>query len=276
MYARGIEPGDIIADRYLVERFIARGGMAYVVAATHIGFGDRVAYGQVGQEVNRGAIRKVAGFTRLAHPALSEKQLDYALADVTMASGDFTNANGDVWSGCAVVDEKGTAGYGKGAIMAVATQAPEGRQAQYLWYSTNGGRSFKAGGFAPVMPNPGVHDFRDPKIVWHEPSHKWVMALYLDGDEYAVFNSTNLLDWQETSRLRFPNDGECPDLFELPVDGDKKNTTWVFIAGTGNYMIGDFDGNPQAVTEMDALVAYLQMLGTLVNFSTYDEAAGYR
>jgi cytochrome c oxidase cbb3-type subunit 2 len=40
--------------------------------------------------------------------------------------------------------------------------------------------------------------------------------------------------------------------------------------------IGDFDGNPQKVTEMDALVAYLQMLGTLVDFSTYDEAAGYR
>ncbi|HEV2507237.1 MAG TPA: cytochrome-c oxidase, cbb3-type subunit II [Mesorhizobium sp.] len=40
--------------------------------------------------------------------------------------------------------------------------------------------------------------------------------------------------------------------------------------------LGDFDGNPQQVTEMDALVAYLQMLGTLVDFSTYDEAAGYR
>ena len=40
--------------------------------------------------------------------------------------------------------------------------------------------------------------------------------------------------------------------------------------------VGDFDGNPQAVTEMDALVAYLQMLGTLVDFSTYDETAGYR
>jgi cytochrome c oxidase cbb3-type subunit 2 len=39
---------------------------------------------------------------------------------------------------------------------------------------------------------------------------------------------------------------------------------------------GDFDGNPQALTEMDALVAYLQMLGTLVDFSTYDETAGYR
>ena len=40
--------------------------------------------------------------------------------------------------------------------------------------------------------------------------------------------------------------------------------------------LGDFDGNRQALTEMDALVAYLQMLGTLVDFSTYDEAAGYR
>ncbi|EKF17588.1 cytochrome-c oxidase, cbb3-type subunit II [Nitratireductor pacificus] len=41
-------------------------------------------------------------------------------------------------------------------------------------------------------------------------------------------------------------------------------------------VLGDFDGNPSALTEMDALVAYLQMLGTLVDFSTYDESAGYR
>ncbi len=39
---------------------------------------------------------------------------------------------------------------------------------------------------------------------------------------------------------------------------------------------GDFDGNPQVLSEMDALVAYLQMLGTLVDFSTYDEATGRR
>ncbi|AGB44926.1 cytochrome c oxidase, cbb3-type, subunit II [Mesorhizobium australicum WSM2073] len=40
--------------------------------------------------------------------------------------------------------------------------------------------------------------------------------------------------------------------------------------------LGDFDGNPSQVTEMDALVAYLQMLGTLVDFKNYDESAGYR
>jgi cytochrome c oxidase cbb3-type subunit II len=40
--------------------------------------------------------------------------------------------------------------------------------------------------------------------------------------------------------------------------------------------VADFDGNPQKLSEMDALVAYLQMLGTLVDFSTYDPATGYR
>lgn len=36
--------------------------------------------------------------------------------------------------------------------------------------------------------------------------------------------------------------------------------------------LGDFDGNPEEITEMDALVAYLQMLGTLVDFSAYERA----
>ena len=43
MFPRGVEPGDIIGDRYVVERHIGRGGMAYVVSANHIGFGDAVA-----------------------------------------------------------------------------------------------------------------------------------------------------------------------------------------------------------------------------------------
>jgi cytochrome c oxidase cbb3-type subunit 2 len=38
----------------------------------------------------------------------------------------------------------------------------------------------------------------------------------------------------------------------------------------------DFDGNPRALTEMDALVAYLQMLGTLVDFNAYNEEANRR
>jgi len=55
-------------------------------------------------------------------------------------------------------------------------------------------------------------------------------------------------------------------------DGDHDD----LLARYPKAVVGDFDGNPQGLTEMDALVAYLQMLGTLVDFSTYDETGGYR
>ncbi|MEW7009404.1 cytochrome-c oxidase, cbb3-type subunit II [Lentilitoribacter sp. EG35] len=41
-------------------------------------------------------------------------------------------------------------------------------------------------------------------------------------------------------------------------------------------VLGNFDGDPQRLTEMDALVAYLQMLGTLVDFSTFEADKNYR
>ncbi len=43
-----------------------------------------------------------------------------------------------------------------------------------------------------------------------------------------------------------------------------------------NINIRDFDGQPERLTEMDALVAYLQLLGTLVDFTTYEPAENYR
>ena len=56
-------------------------------------------------------------------------------------------------------------------------------------------------------------------------------------------------------------------------DGDSSG----LVARYGDKVrIADFDGDPSRVTEMDALVAYLQMLGTLVDFSTYDAEANYR
>jgi cytochrome c oxidase cbb3-type subunit 2 len=63
---------------------------------------------------------------------------------------------------------------------------------------------------------------------------------------------------------------------DLKAQADANADTTDLLARYPKAKVGDFDGNPQVVTEMDALVAYLQMLGTLVDFSTYDEAAGYR
>jgi cytochrome c oxidase cbb3-type subunit II len=59
---------------------------------------------------------------------------------------------------------------------------------------------------------------------------------------------------------------------QIEPDGDTEGLS-------GRYpkaVIADFDGNPQKLSEMDALVAYLQMLGTLVDFSTFDPVANNR
>jgi len=69
------------------------------------------------------------------------------------------------------------------------------------------------------------------------------MALYSEIDEkrtIAFYTSPDLKDWKYQSHI----DGfyECPEIFELPVDGDKKDTRWVIYAADGNYMIGAFDG----------------------------------
>ncbi|MGP4689789.1 cytochrome-c oxidase, cbb3-type subunit II [Agrobacterium cavarae] len=63
---------------------------------------------------------------------------------------------------------------------------------------------------------------------------------------------------------------------DMKAQADPNADTTALEARYPKAKIGDFDGDPTKLTEMDALVAYLQMLGTLVDFSTYDDAAGYR
>jgi len=84
---------------------------------------------------------------------------------------------------------------------------------------------------------------RDPKVIWHKPTKKWVMSLFLDGNDFALFSSPNLKEWTRTCDIHLPDTGECPDIFELPVDGDTDKTKWVFWGGNGNYYIGTFDGS---------------------------------
>ncbi|MFT4159838.1 cytochrome-c oxidase, cbb3-type subunit II [Shinella zoogloeoides] len=63
---------------------------------------------------------------------------------------------------------------------------------------------------------------------------------------------------------------------DMKAQADPNADTAGLLARYPKAKIGDFDGDPARLTEMDALVAYLQMLGTLVDFSTYDDASGYR
>ena len=83
---------------------------------------------------------------------------------------------------------------------------------------------------------------RDPKVIWYAPEKKWVMALYLDGNDYSLFTSKNLRQWEKMSDVHLANASECPEFFEIQVEGQKGETRWVFYGGNGLYCVGKFDG----------------------------------
>ena len=159
--------------------------------------------------------------------------------------------SGPMFSGSAVVDWKNTSGFGKdGKPPLVLLYTAAGHPTvQSLAYSTDGRN------FTKLATNPVVKEIsagnRDPKVMWHEPTKKWVMTLYVEtkGKQHTIhfFTSPNLRDWTLASVVNGGIDGdkflfECPDFFELPVDGDASKSKWVLTAADSNYAIGTFDG----------------------------------
>jgi sucrose-6-phosphate hydrolase SacC (GH32 family) len=156
---------------------------------------------------------------------------------------------GTIYSGSGVVDWKNTTGFQTGdeAVM-VCIYKSAGSHApakvpftQSIAYSNDRGRTWNKCKDNPVIGHI-VGSNRDPKVIWHEPTEKWIMALFLDGNVYELFSSPNLKEWYGLSLIHLPGASECPDIFELPIDGDENNTKWVFWGANGNYLIGTFDG----------------------------------
>ncbi|MCW1886398.1 glycoside hydrolase family 32 protein [Luteolibacter flavescens] len=156
---------------------------------------------------------------------------------------------GYMYSGSGIFAPKGsTALPVKGDSLVLAYTAngnhgyePGHKVVQSLAFSEDGGKTFTKFKGNPVLPHV-VAENRDPKIFWHEPSKHWVMPLYYDGEDYGIYTSPDMVKWEKTSDYKIPTDGECPDLFELPVDGDAKNTRWIAWGAQGKYMLGSFDG----------------------------------
>jgi fructan beta-fructosidase len=158
---------------------------------------------------------------------------------------------GTMFSGSAVVDWGNTAGFAQGderALVCIYTAAGgtsrQSRQAKFtqgLAYSTDRGRSWTKYAGNPVLPHL-VAENRDPKVFWHAPDKKWVMALYLEGSHFALFQSRDLKQWQRLSDVHLPGSSECPEFFEIAVRGRPPETRWVFYGGNGRYLVGRFDG----------------------------------
>ncbi|MHC4679481.1 MAG: glycoside hydrolase family 32 protein [Planctomycetota bacterium] len=156
---------------------------------------------------------------------------------------------GTIFSGSAVVDVNNTAGFQTGdekVIVCIYTSAG-GRNpmskgqpfTQSIAYSNDRGRTWTLYEGNPVLGHINGSN-RDPKVIWHTPTAQWVMALYLDDRVMAFFTSKDLKSWQFQSKIKCFH--ECPELFALPVDGDKSNEKWILYGGSGEYLLGHFDG----------------------------------
>lgn len=178
-----------------------------------------------------------------------------SFTDQGIAVPKDTTPDGDVWSGSAVVDTEDTAGFGAGAVVALVTMEPDENthsQAQYLWYSTDKGRTFAPHGSGPALPNPGVKDFRDPKVIRDEERGRWAMLL-AEGAKIGIYHSADLKEW--TYAGGFTREGlgvlECPDLFRIAAE-DGSEEVWVLgvsangkeagLPNTYAYWTGSFDG----------------------------------
>lgn len=161
-------------------------------------------------------------------------QLDHAI---------YPDELGTIFSGSAVIDWGNTAGFakpGQHAMVAIYTSAGT-PFTQSIAYSTDRGRTWTKYAANPVLGNL-TEGNRDPKVIWHEPTRKWVMALYLTESDYALFGSPDLKQWTKLSDISMPGSSECPDFFEMPVDGDAARTKWLFWGANSRYMLGSFDG----------------------------------
>ncbi|MEN9926508.1 MAG: hypothetical protein RL268_2634 [Pseudomonadota bacterium] len=161
-----------------------------------------------------------------------------------------------IFSGSAVCDAQGSAGFGKDALVAIYTGAqlgPDPLQAQCLAWSNDAGRSWEKYAGNPVL-DLGMADFRDPNVFWHEPTRRWIMVVVLSNEQRAlIYASHDLKQWDEMSVIHTagaPGEvWECPLLIELPVEGTDE-TRWLFkvdvlrgAPGSGAlYQTGTFDG----------------------------------
>jgi len=158
---------------------------------------------------------------------------------------------GTIFSGSAVVDHDNTAGFQTGpekTLVCIYTSAGSTSQlskgvkfSQSIAYSNDRGRTWTKYAQNPVLPHI-VGSNRDPKVIWFAPTRRWIMALYLDKNDFGLFSSPDLKHWTHLHDVTIPGSSECPDFFPLPIDGNQQQVRWILTSAKSDYLIGTFDG----------------------------------
>lgn len=196
------------------------------------------------------------------------------------------------FSGTAVFDRDNSSGFGtaeRPPLIAVYTGHQANRQDQRIAFSIDRGRTFTQFAGNPVV-DLKVAEFRDPKVLWHAPTKRWVMVVSLATEKKAIFySSLDLKSWNKVSEFGPQGRGdvpnwECPDFFELPVDGDSGSMRSVLVINVGGngpaggsgvqYFIGSFDGEKFVNENPPERVLWLDRGKDFYAFQSYQDAPG--
>jgi fructan beta-fructosidase len=159
--------------------------------------------------------------------------------ELPIALYPWTQAKDHCFSGSAAVDWNNTSGFQSGKEKVIVAAFTDTGCGECLAFSNDRGRTFTYFEGNPVVKHAG----RDPRIFWHAPGKHWVMAVYDEAEKkrwIAFHTSPDLKAW--TFRSRIEGFFECPEIFDLAVDGDAKTTRWVLFAADARYVVGRFDG----------------------------------
>lgn len=184
----------------------------------------------------------------------------------------YPDSIGTIFSGSAVLDLHNTSGFGKDGkppLVAIFTQhnhkleqSSNQFQTQSLAYSNDSGKTWTKYSGNPVLKNPGITDFRDPKVMWFEPGKKWIMTLATK-NYITFYSSLDLKTWNKESEFgrevgAHGGVWECPDLISFEQKGKK---VWALIVNLNpggpnggsatQYFIGDFDGHAFKSSQKD-------------------------
>ena len=203
---------------------------------------------------------------------------------------------GTMFSGSAVTDRDNTAGCGKDTPILFYTAAGDNSPSSKGKPFTQNRAYFSGGKYIkdaenPILPQLAAGN-RDPKVIWNEPTKKWIMVLYLADNDFAFFTSPDTKNWTETQRLTVPGCRECPDFFALAADYsdtarnydfhsadlkyhfDSNNSAddvkYVFWTAQGKYYVGSFDG--EKFTPETELLTFLPEKNAVYAAQTYFEA----
>ncbi len=208
--------------------------------------------------------------------AVSDNLVDWTHCPIALAPDE----SGNMFSGSGIIDKENVSGLfeqpsDNNLVVFYTASLPRGEdtedlQSQCLAYSTDGGIHWTKYANNPVIANPGLDCYRDPKVIWIEESKHWFL-LITHGQSIGFYKSTNLTSWEfafefgEKEGLHTKGPWECPDMFPLTAaDGTRK---WVLVVGIGDgcaapgsgtqYFVGEFDGEKFVNDNAPETILYL-------------------